>query len=310
MKLKLPNIKFEHVRSFLGRLKANWKTKYRLVIRNDSTHQDRFALLLSPKNIFVVFTTSAVFLIAVTAILIAFTPLRVYIPGYTTPDEFRKYRDMSHRVDSLDNMFRMNQQYIDNLTHILTGTPYQDETQDVKPSTVEAEQDEFSDSENSAQAEADHQIRQEADKILASMQITPNSKAEQSLTARGRMNSFTCNTPVSGAIIKAYNAETKHYGVDIQGDKSNVVCAVADGVVIYSGFDINNGYVMVIQHFGNLVSVYKRNERLLKSVGYVVSAGEPIGHTGSGGTLEKGKHLHFEMWYNGFPVNPALYLIF
>jgi murein DD-endopeptidase MepM/ murein hydrolase activator NlpD len=308
MKPKNAKIMWKNMRKFFGLLKVNWKTKYRLVIRNDTTHQDKLTMLLSPKNVFVVSVTAVIILITLTAMLISFTPLRVYVPGYTTPDEYRLYRRMAHRVDSLDNLLRINRQYYDNLERILNNRQMSDEEEKpAESNTQDSEKELFiSTSENQ---KADAEIRAEAAKLLAQQDaIAPLAIQNQTLSVRARLNSLNFVSPLQGVAITDFDPNKNHYGVDILAKQGDAVCCVADGVIVYTGFDATLGYVIVIQHTGNVLSVYKRNAKLLKRDGYIVTAGEPIAQVGSSGMSETGTHLHFEMWYNGYPVNPLNYL--
>jgi murein DD-endopeptidase MepM/ murein hydrolase activator NlpD len=302
-------ITWKKIREFFGLLKVNWKTKYRMIIRNETTHQDKLTLRLSPKNVFVVGVMAAVALIVLTAMLIAFTPLRVYVPGYTTPDEYRLYKRMAHRVDSLNNLFQINQQYYDNLERILKDKPMPYEEEELTAETAQDAENEvfISTPENK---KADAEIRAEAAKLLANQGTAalPNTQ-NQPLSARAGLNSLNFMSPLRGVIITDFAPDRNHYGIDIQAKKGDVVCCVAGGVIVYTGFDAALGYVVVVQHAGNVLSVYKRNAKLLKKEGYIVTAGEPLAQVGSSGLSETGNHLHFEMWYNGYPVNPLHYLV-
>ena len=86
--------------------------------------------------------------------------------------------------------------------------------------------------------------------------------------------------------------------------------SVLDGTVISAGWSDENGYTIQIQHEGNIVSVYKHNQKLMKKSGDKVTAGMPIAIVGNAGTLSTGNHLHFELWHNGEAVDPAKYISF
>ena len=111
--------RLQSLRELWQRIKRNWRTRYKLVVKNEETQSEPFSLKLSPQNIFVIVTTSAVVLIVLTAMLIAFTPLRIYVPGYTTPDEYRLYKKVAKRVDSAEYLIKLQRQYIQNLNYIL-----------------------------------------------------------------------------------------------------------------------------------------------------------------------------------------------
>ena len=117
-------------------------------------------------------------------------------------------------------------------------------------------------------------------------------------------------TPISGYISKKYSLPDEHYGVDIVAKKNEPIMCVANGTVILSSWTQDSGYVLAVQHSDNLISVYKHNSELLKKVGNFVLGGEVIAIIGNTGELTDGPHLHFELWYNGNPVNPEDFVSF
>ena len=297
MKIKMQNIKY-----FWQKLRSNWKTKYRLLIKDHSTHADIFSFRLSPRNIFVVVITSAFLLIILTAMLIAFTPLRVYVPGYTNPDEYRLYRKMIYRVDSLANIHRLNQQYLDNLYNVINEIIVV-ENVDEKATTVEPRL-------NKSKREvekAEKQVLDEAEQLF--LQINDrNSKTMMPLAQRATFSSLTLSPPTIGTIIEEYNPSKNHYGIDIKNDEGTLITAIADGVVIFAGYTPFDGNVLIIQHSGDVISVYKSNRELLKNVGGKVKLGMPVATMGKSSNGKESVHLHFELWYNGYPLNPINYI--
>jgi len=303
-------IKFKKIKHYWGLLRINWKTKYRLIIRNDDSHADKISFLLSPKNVFVLVTTSSVLLIILTALLIAFTPLRVYVPGYTNPEEYRNLKKMATRIDSMELMVNQNQQYIDNFYSIINDqiTSTTEETEDIKEKN--SSQKALSESEKRKIAEANAEIFEDADLIMKEKLSLKNSAtASTPISKRANINTLLLLPPTIGAIITEYNSAKNHYGIDIKNIRSTLITSVADGIVIFSGYDPKDGNTIIIQHSGNLISVYKHTEILLKGEGYKVFSGEPIARMGNSGNTKEGVHLHFELWYNGFPVNPLDYIV-
>ncbi len=116
--------------------------------------------------------------------------------------------------------------------------------------------------------------------------------------------------PVSGIITRGYDSKIDHWGVDLVAKDNEPIKSIADGTVIMSSWTEDSGYVIVIQHRNNLLSVYKHNSELLKKVGNFVSDGEIIAIIGNTGELTTGPHLHFEIWYNGNPVDPEEFISF
>ena len=115
--------------------------------------------------------------------------------------------------------------------------------------------------------------------------------------------------PVDGFITSAFNPDEKHFGVDLVADENAIIHSVANGFVIFSEYSAQTGYVIGISH-GNLISFYKHNSRVFKKVGSYVFEGEAIAVIGNSGENSTGPHLHFELWYNGKPVNPGEYINF
>lgn len=292
------------LRELWKKVRSNWKIKYRLVIRNDSTHHEKLSFLLSPHNIFVVVTVSAFFLVFITAMLIAFTPLRVYVPGYTTPDEYRAYKRLAMYVDSVDVLMKKNQQFIDNFHRILN------EQVEEKISQEDAEKDKAMNDKPYKKSEEAIAMEQQTNKILEKDKQEYGNTDAVPLAKRADIAAFFPKIPVSGTIVSEFNVLIKHYGIDIRNKKNSPIVAIADGIVVYAGFDPRSGNTIMLQHAGNLISKYQNNDRILKKVGDKVKSEEIIATMGSSSSIEKGTHLHFELWYNGNPLNPLDYIAF
>ena len=116
--------------------------------------------------------------------------------------------------------------------------------------------------------------------------------------------------PVNGTISEGYNVKEKHYAVDIVVPKDTPVKATADGTVIFAEWTAETGYVIILEHSNELISVYKHNSSLTKQQGDLVKAGEVIAMAGNTGEFTTGPHVHFELWSRGYPVNPANFIDF
>lgn len=117
-------------------------------------------------------------------------------------------------------------------------------------------------------------------------------------------------SPIAGFVSDRFDLKRGHYGVDIVTKTNEPVKNIADGTVVFASWTQDSGYVMMIQHKGSLISVYKHNAELYKKVGTFVNAGEIISIVGNSGELTNGPHLHFELWYNGNPLNPEEFVTF
>jgi len=124
------------------------------------------------------------------------------------------------------------------------------------------------------------------------------------------LNELQFFTPVKGIITGEFSPADGHFGVDLVAGPNEVVKAVLDGTVTMSTWTLETGYVIQIQHDYELISVYKHNATLFKSVGEKVAAGDAIAIVGNSGELTTGPHLHFELWHDRVPLNPADYIVF
>jgi murein DD-endopeptidase MepM/ murein hydrolase activator NlpD len=126
----------------------------------------------------------------------------------------------------------------------------------------------------------------------------------------GSISNFFFFTPIQGIISNGYNPANRHFGIDIVSKMNEAVKSVLDGTVILSAWTLQTGNIIAVQHQSNIISVYKHNSVLLKKEGDNVKAGDPIAIVGESGEMQTGPHLHFELWYNGNPVNPREYISF
>ncbi len=278
-----------------NKLKEKLTFKYRLVVLNEDTFEERFSFKLNRLNVFVFGSVSAILLVSLTAFLIAFTPLREYIPGYSSSKLKKQATDLVYQVDSLEQQLAVNDVYIQNIRKVLTGK--------IKDVTVNKDS-------------IAEQLRIED----ADLEPTPiDSAFRQQVEREDRFSVFekatkktdlVFSSPVKGQISDLYNPKEKHYAIDIAVKKGTPIKAAADGTVIFTGFTADTGFVIILEHPKNFITVYKHNETIHKEQGDLVKSGEVIGIAGSTGTLSTGPHLHFELWNDGFPINPINYIDF
>ena len=271
--------------------------KYRMVVLNEDTFEERFSFRLTRLNVFVTVGLSAIFLIAITTVLIAFTPLREYIPGYSSPQLKEEAANLSYVSDSLQNVIRLNDQYLNSIKNALTGELDLDQLN--RDSILSAP---ISD------AEYEEINRIKADSLLRE-EVEQEDKYNILPTATDNIN-FSLFPPVKGTISDPYSIEDKHYAVDIVTSRNAPVKSVADGRVIFAEWTAETGYVIIIKHSYGLISAYKHNASLSKSQGDMVRSGEVIATAGNTGELTTGPHLHFELWNEGNPVDPSEYIDF
>ncbi|MDT0642166.1 M23 family metallopeptidase [Zunongwangia sp. F363] len=271
--------------------------KYRLVILNDDTFEERLSFRLNKLNVFVIVTLSAILLIAATTYIIAFTPLKEYIPGYSSAELKEKAVKLAYTSDSLQNVIKLNNQYLGSIKGVLTGDL---ETDNLSRDSLLPPSEYEEDYEEVPPSRADSLLREE---------VAQEDKYNILPSATENIN-FSLIAPVKGSISEGFDAEDRHFAVDIVVAKNSPVKSVADGRVIFSEWTAETGYVIIIKHGYDLLSVYKHNASLTKKQGDIVRAGEVIATAGSTGEYSTGPHLHFELWNEGTPVDPTEYIDF
>lgn len=284
---------------FIDRLRI----KYRIVVYNNETYEEKVHFKLTLMNFFSIVVFSSVLLIVLVTYLIAFTHLREYIPGYTDVTLNRRVYEMEQRADSLEIVFAQKDLYINNLKKIIMGDDF--ETDSINSLLTKSNNTDFSKIVD-RKSKNDSIFRAEYENDTRNNLF--NTDMLNETTADFDLVSFY--TPMEGIVTNHFNRAEKHYGTDIVSDRSSVIKTIANGTVIYSDWTVENGYTIGIQHSGNLLSVYKHNSVLLKETGDFVNAGDAIAIYGNSGSLSTGPHLHFELWHNGTPLNPEDYISF
>ena len=271
--------------------------KYLLVILNESTFEEKISFKLSRLNVFITGSLFIIGLIGLTTLLIAFTPLREYIPGYSSTQLKRQATELTYQTDSVVRALNYTNKYLDNIQMVLKGDIENNEMNrdslfeqfKLDPSTIDLTP-----------------IRE--DSVLRAA-VALEDKYNLFENGKGN-NSLVLFTPVSGTVSQKYDSRKKHYAVDVVAVKDTPVKAVAAGTVIFSEWTAETGYVIILKHKNELLSVYKHNGSLNKGQGDIVRAGEVIASVGNTGELTTGPHLHFELWAEGSPVNPLDYIDF
>jgi murein DD-endopeptidase MepM/ murein hydrolase activator NlpD len=270
--------------------------RYRLIIYNDTTFQSVWSMKLSRLKVFTITSLLSGIIVILVILLIATTGLREYIPGYPKAE----YRQMlvltALRIDSLENELHKRDQFFKSIQTIMSGEVPEDNL--MVDTTMPVNLTEI--------AEYNH------DSVFQDKLIAEQTSLSLQPTNNPRLNLAQIHffVPVKGVITNSFNTATEHFGVDLVSEPNARISAVMDGTVIFSGWTIQTGYVIFIQHDAELISAYKHNSVLLKSKGDRVKAGEAIAIIGNTGELTTGPHLHFELWYNGAALNPELYIDF
>lgn len=274
------------------------RNKYRLVILNDDTFEERVSLILSPLNVGTWGGAIVVLLVFLTVVSIAYTPLREYIPGYADMRTQRLATYAALKTDSLELALKQNEIFLENLQAVMLGKPPKPEGSTVDTNRV------YTDIEAEPSA-ADSAFRAEIEaEDPYNLAFQPDQNAQRDI------NSFFFFTPLNGVVTNGFAPPEKHYGVDIVAPKNEAVKATLDGTVVLAVWTYETGHLIQVQHDNDLISVYKHNAVLLKSMGDQVRAGEAIAIIGESGEDQSGPHLHFELWYKGKPVDPSRFMVF
>jgi murein DD-endopeptidase MepM/ murein hydrolase activator NlpD len=272
------------------------KYQYRLIIYNDSTFQSVLSLKLSRLKVFTITSLASAVIVVLVIFLIAATGLREYIPGYPKAEYRQMLVENALKVDSLEMELNKRDEFFKGIQAIISGELPNDEL--VIDTTMENYQVDFKEYNHDSVFQ---------DKLLAEQLSLSIQNNEGNSTGISQMHFFV---PVKGIITNHFNSVSDHFGVDLVSDPNARISSVLNGTVIFSGWSLETGYTIYLQHESDLISVYKHNAELLKKVGEKVKAGEAIAIIGNSGELSTGPHLHFELWYKGNALNPEQYIDF
>jgi len=282
------------------RKKRNWRDKYRFSVVNDTTFEEVWRVRLTQYNAFLLITFLVLFLIASTTCLIAFTNIREFIPGYPDVTMRRNILMSAIRLDSLEKELALRDNYFANLNAIIAGEqPREIYSRQDTSGTYASIRYTTSPEESELRTQVENEER---------YSVSFNPGLSEAVTSLAELHFFT---PVKGIVSGKFDIRTRHFGTDIVAKPRSPVSAALDGTVIFTGWTMETGYVIGIQHRNNILSVYKHNSSLLKETGDLVRAGEPVSIVGNSGELfTSGPHLHFEIWYKGTPLDPEKHILF
>lgn len=273
-----------------GKLKQKLTDKYRLVVLNEDTFEERFSLKLSVLNIFVLAGVFSFLLILITTFIITLTPIKEYIPGYSSTNLKIKATKLAIQTDSLKRELDALQDFTKTLQPILRGEIKPDEIDSLQMVATISIQDSL------LNASKEDSIYREKIESQDRFPIQDNAQSNVKIVFFA---------PLKGTISEGFDVNKNHLAVDIVAKKNTAVKATADGTVIFSGWTTETGYVLILKHAYDYISVYKHLGNLLKEQGDFVKSGEVIASVGSTGELSTGPHLHFELWSGGYAINPT-----
>lgn len=281
---------------------SGWLTnKYLLIIRNEENFAEKRTLTFNYARVILILAIGFFITLGLSVYLVTSVLEQWLDPRHAQMMANRRVIDLSMSIDSLETAVASKDMYIQNIKLILDGA----DSMYIATQPTEVAPQNFSGEQVFSEAidPIDSQFRAEYEnEDLGLINLTAESTDE--------IKEMYLFTPVIGLVSGVYDPRNNHYGLDIVAKENEPIKAVADGVVVFSSWTLDGGYVIGIQHRGNLLSVYKHNSEILKNVGSFVSGGEIIAIIGNTGELTSGPHLHLELWFKGNPVNPEDFFTF
>jgi len=274
-----------------------WKKllhKYRFVIITDDSFEEKLSVKLNRLNIFA-FAGIFVFIWFFSVLLlIAYTPLKEYVPGKSTTEVQKSLIELNIKTDSLERALNSKEIYLQNITNIING----DEL--ITPKNTE----------DILSSEKEIFFEKSIEDSLLRVKVETEDKSSITFNKDKNNEFLMFYPPLGGIITDKFNNKTRHFGVDLVAKEKSRIATVLEGTIIVSHWTSETGYVIGVQHKNDFISLYKHNSVLLKEVGDFVNAGDHIAIIGNSGELSTGPHLHFELWHKGIPVNPENYISF
>ncbi len=261
---------------------------YRLAVVEEDSYLEKFAVSLSKRNIFLITSSITFTVILITTLLIFYTPIREYIPGYDTSRLRIQAVQNLEKLDSLMNSLEQNEQFIKAFNRTINGEEFTNQYENNQIKEVD-----FTDLEVNINVE---------DSILR--KIVEVEDRFNIIEQEDAVISPNLISPASGLISEGFDYSKQHFGVDIVLKEKTPIKAIYDGIVLFSEWTLNYGYTVIIFHRNELISTYKHNESVKVKKGDYVQTGEVIALSGNTGELTSGPHLHLELWDLQGPLNP------
>ena len=280
-------------KSFLKRIFND----YKVVISSEDTFEEKFSFKANKINALIIILVYSIILISFTISIVFFTQLREMVPGYSSTDLLNRAIYLTKKTDSLEQQIALNNKFYKSIEDVLSGNIDELVPRDelsVDSSLINS--DFVTVSPNSQDSILRKYVENEDKFNLTNNELIIENKMFFS--------------PIKGEITQSFNFNENHFAIDIAADIGTPVKSVLDGKIIFSEWSLETGYVVVIDHGENIISVYKHNSKILKEQNDFVQAGEVIAYSGNQGNLSTGPHLHFELWKNGTPIDPEPLLNF
>ena len=279
--------------------------KKRIIILDVDNYEEKRSYTTSKFNVFIILSFFTILLGFLTFALISYSSLKNLIPGYPNPTQQQEIKNKSIIIDQklteLLSKTEKEKSYINNVMQILNGSiPINEKDTSWKKINPNANSNtnEISSSERSMREKVQNREKFDID-------VIPGGALKSEV-----LPELLLFPPIKGEITNKMNISSGHFGVDIIAPKNEAVSSILNGTIIYHNWSPTDGHVVHIQHKKNLISIYKHNSEILKEIGDFVESGEPIAIVGNSGEHSTGPHLHFELWHNGYPLDPEIFINF
>lgn len=283
-------------------ISERFNEKYQLVIRREENLEEKSTIGFTYRQLMIIGFMVFVLIFALSLYLSQSLLARWFDPRYAQRETDKKLYQLGLRVDSLAREEQAKAEFISNFKRVFNGDTSGRKT-DAPEAALKQQKKPIKPMNTVKLAATDSQFRKDFEQSEMSLISLTSSRYNE-------LSETFFFTPITGFISERYDVKKSHYGVDIVTKTNEPVKCIADGTVVVSSWTQDAGYVIAIQHRGNLISVYKHNAELLKKVGSFVNAGEIISIVGNTGEMTNGPHLHFELWYNGNSLNPEEFVTF
>ena len=272
---------------------------FRLALVDAVSHERIWSFRYTRTAMIVAIVSAAVIIVLGIYCLIAFTPIRSFIPGYPGAISRRQAVQNALRIDSLETRIMQWELYAENLRRVVSGAdPIRMDSLILK-------------NRDATREEVDARFLALRDSLLrADVEQEEQFGIDATVSRRNLpIEALSFFTPVKGVVSERFDRALHPY-IDITAPAGSIVMSVLDGTVVYTGWEEEDGYILAIQHSGDILTIYKHNEKLLRKAGEAVKAGTPVGVLAASSSLTKGDHLHFELWYEGVATDPTQYIKF
>jgi len=268
---------------------------FRLSLTEDISHREVRSLRFSRGRMIVGLVTILVLVLVAAFCIVAYTPLRSFIPGYPDAQTRRQAVQNAMRIDSLETRILQWELYTENLRRVVSGE---------EPVRLDSLIQRIS-----SERELGSPDAAAADSALRVM-VQEEERYEISGKKRNLpIEGIHFFVPIKGVVSAEYSPS--HPFIDVSAPTGTTVMSVLDGSIVFVSWDADEGYTLVLQHEGDLISVYGHNQKILHKVGDRVTAGTPVALLGSpSAAASGGDRLRFELWYEGNSVNPTEYISF